>query len=66
MNFREDLKYWLRNFFDDVKGPEVLAEHERVTNTIQSVKDQQYNLLNKLHRELMVVERQLQEGKTFG
>ena len=48
-----------------MKGPEVLEEHANVTDTIQSVKDQQYDLLNKLHRELMAVERQLQEGRIF-
>ena len=40
----------------------MIAEHARVTETIQSVKDQQYDLLNKLQREGMVVERQLEEG----
>ena len=48
-----------------MKGSEVLEEHANVTDTIQSVKDQQYDLLNKLHRELMAVERQLQEGRIF-
>ena len=57
-----DLQYWLRNFSDDTKGPEVIAEHARVTDTIQSVKDQQYDLLNKLQREAIAVERQLKEG----
>ena len=60
--FREDLQYWLRYYSEDTKGPEVIAEHARVTETIQSVKDQQYDLLNKLQREGMVVERQLEEG----
>ena len=59
---REDLQYWLRYYSEDTKGPEVIAEHARVAETIQSVKDQQYDLLNKLQREGMVVERQLEEG----
>ena len=58
----EDLQYWLRYYSKDTKGPEVIAEHARVTETIQSVKDQQYDLLNKLQHEGMVVERQLEEG----
>ena len=56
------MQYWLRYYSGDIKGPEVTAEHARVTDTIQSVKDQQYDLLNKLQREGMVVERQLEEG----
>ena len=46
-------------------GPEVLAEHTNVLETIDSVCEQQDEVLKKLQREQLSLERQLQEGGTY-
>ncbi len=64
---REDLKFWLRSHGDGVAGVEDdgIAAHAHIQDTVQSVRDQQSDVLTRLQSEATDAQRQLNQGSHF-
>lgn len=66
-NLREDLQFWLQENMSDLKlgAPDCLDKHREIKQTVESVKIQENQLLDRLTHEQICLERELQIGE-FG
>ena len=62
---REDLQYWLQENMSDLRlgAPDAVEKHNEIRSTVQSVKAQQKQVLDKLKHEQICLERELNIGR---
>lgn len=63
-NLREDLQYWLHENMEDLRmgSPETVEKHAEIQSTIENVKEQQRQVLEKLNHEQICLEQELGMG----
>ena len=62
--YRDDLRYWLMENREDLKmgDPEVIEKHSEIRETVNSVKTQQKEIMDKLQHEQRCLEMDLASG----
>lgn len=63
-NLREDLRYWIQENMEDLRmgSPDTVEKHSEIQSTIDNVKDQQKQVLEKLRHQQICLEQELGMG----
>ena len=62
---REDLQFWLQENMSDLKlgAPDCLEKHREIKQTVEHVKTQEDQLMDRLTNEQLCLENELKIGK---